>query len=59
MAGRHVVRRATAHAHLATVNGSRKKIVDGQVVKANIWWSNILTPVAAMDTVPIGVTPLD
>ena len=41
----------------ATVKGSRRKIGGGQAVKANIRRSNILTPVAAVDTVPIGVTP--
>ena len=38
------------------INGSRAKIHRGQVVKAIFKRSKILTPVAALDTVPMGVT---
>ncbi|MCG8621097.1 MAG: hypothetical protein MJE68_03710, partial [Proteobacteria bacterium] len=39
------------------VNGSRAKIRRGQAVKAIYRRSKILTPVAALDTAPMGVTP--
>ena len=39
------------------VNGSRAKIRRGQAVKAIFRRSKILTPVAALDTAPMGVTP--
>ena len=40
------------------VKGSRAKIRHGQTVKAIFGQSKILTAVTALDTVPIGVTPL-
>jgi hypothetical protein len=43
-----------AHAQLIIVNGSR--IHRGQAVKAIFRRSKILTPVAALDTAPMGVT---
>ena len=39
------------------VNGSRAKIRRGQAVKVIFRRSKILTPVAALDTAPMGVTP--
>ena len=43
-----------------TVNQvSRAKPWRGQAVKAVFRWSKIYTLVAALDTVPVGVTPLD
>ena len=46
-----------AHAQLIDGQGSRAKIRRGQVVKVVFQRSKILTPVAALDTVPMGVTP--
>ena len=46
-----------AHAQLIYGQGSRAKIWRGQVVKAVFRRSKILTPVAALDTAPMGVTP--
>ena len=42
---------------VSQVNGSRGKIRCGQAVKAIFRRSKILTPVAALYTVPMGVTP--
>ena len=39
------------------INGSRAKIHRGQAVKAIFRQSKILTTVAALDTVPMGVSP--
>ena len=47
-----------AHVQLIDGQGSRAKIRRGQVVKAFFQRSKILTRVAALDTVPMGVTPL-
>ena len=47
------------HAQLIDGQGSRAKIRRGQVVKAIFRWSKILTPVAALDTAPMRVTPLE
>ncbi len=46
-----------AHAQLIDGQGSRAKIRRGQAVKAVFRRSKILTPVAALDTAPMGVTP--
>ena len=46
-----------AHAQLIDGQGSRAKIRRGQAVKAVFQRSKILTPVAALDTAPMGVTP--
>ena len=46
-----------AHAQLIDGQGSRAKIRRGQAVKADLRRSKILTPVAALDTAPMGVTP--
>ena len=46
-----------AHAQLIDGQGSRAKIRRGQAVKVVFRWSKILTPVAALDTAPMGVTP--
>ena len=46
------------HAQLINGQGSRAKIRRGQAVKAVFRRSKILTPVAALDTAPMGVTPL-
>ena len=46
-----------AHAQLIDGQGSRAKIRRGQAVKAIFRQSKILTPVAALDTVPMKVTP--
>ena len=46
-----------AHAQLIDGQGSRAKIRRGQAVKVIFRWSKILTPVAALDTAPMGVTP--
>ena len=46
-----------AHAQLIDGQGSRAKIQRGQAVKVVFRRSKILTPVAALDTAPIGVTP--
>ena len=46
-----------AHAHLIDGQGSRANIQRGQAVKAVFRRSKILTPVAALDTGPMGVTP--
>ena len=45
-----------AHAQLIDGQGSRAKIRRGQAVKAVFRRSKILTPVAALDTAPMGVT---
>ena len=45
-----------AHVQLIDGQGSRAKIQRGQAVKAVFRWSKILTPVAALDTAPMGVT---
>ena len=42
---------------VSQVNGSREKIRRGQAVKAIFRRSKILTPVAALYTAPMGVTP--
>ena len=46
-----------AHVQLIDGQGSRAKIQRGQVVKAFFQRSKILTRVAALDAVPMGVTP--
>ena len=46
-----------AHAQLIDGQESRAKIRRGQAVKAVFRRSKILTPVAALDTAPMGVTP--
>ena len=46
-----------AHVQLIDGQGSRAKIRRGQAVKAIFRLSKILTPVAALDTAPMGVTP--
>ena len=46
-----------AHVQLIDGQGSRAKIRRGQAVKAVFRRSKILTPVAALDTAPMGVTP--
>ena len=46
------------HAQLIDDQGSRAKIRHGHAVKAVFRRSKILTPVTALDTVPMGVTPL-
>ena len=45
-----------AHAQLIDGQWSRAKIRRGQAVKAVFRRSKILTPVAALDTAPMGVT---
>ena len=45
------------HAQLIDGQGSRAKIHCGQAVKAVFRQSKILTPVAALDTASMGVTP--
>ena len=47
-----------AHTQIIDDQGSRAKIQCGQAVKAVFRWSKILIPVAALDTAPMGATPL-
>ena len=49
--------RSFAHAQLIDGQGSRAKIRRGQAVKGVFRRSKILTPVAALDTAPMGVIP--